>query len=55
MLKPSRQDREQRFIQRARQKYGEQYDYSEVKYVNLTTQVKVICPKHGIFPYKSNL
>ncbi|MHA7232076.1 hypothetical protein ACVT98_26415 (plasmid) [Vibrio campbellii] len=47
MLKPSRQDREQQFIQRARQKYGNQYDYSEVKYVNLTTQVKVICPKHS--------
>lgn len=49
MLKPSRQVREQRFLQRVRQKYGEQYDYSEVKYVNLTTQVKVICPKHGAF------
>ncbi|MGR5160073.1 hypothetical protein [Vibrio owensii] len=49
MLKPPRQEREQRFLQRARQKYGAQYDYSEVKYVNLTTQVKVICPKHGPF------
>ena len=49
MLKPSRQERELRFLQRARQKYGNQYDYSEVKYVNQTTQVKVICPKHGDF------
>ncbi|HHP0494772.1 TPA: hypothetical protein ACRZ2U_005596, partial [Vibrio harveyi] len=49
MLKPSQQEREQRFLQRAKQKYGDQYDYSEVKYVNLTTLVKVICPKHGAF------
>ncbi|WP_045410171.1 DUF723 domain-containing protein [Vibrio jasicida] len=49
MLKPSRQDRELHFIQKAKEKYGEQYDYSEVKYVNLTTQVKVICPTHGAF------
>ena len=49
MLKPSRQKREQRFLQRAKLKYGDQYDYSEVKYVNQTTQVKVICPKHGAF------
>ncbi|TOG90752.1 DUF723 domain-containing protein [Vibrio parahaemolyticus] len=49
MLKPSQQEREQRFIQRAKQKYAEPYDYSEVKYVNQTTQVKVICPKHGAF------
>ena len=49
MLKPSRQKREQRFLQRAKLKYDDQYDYSEVKYVNQTTQVKVICPKHGAF------
>ncbi|EOA8958817.1 hypothetical protein ACIMS1_004502 [Vibrio harveyi] len=49
MLKLSRQERELHFLQRARQKYGEQYDYSEVKYVNLQTQIKVKCFTHGIF------
>lgn len=28
---------------------GELYDYSEVEYVNSTTKVKIICPKHGPF------
>lgn len=39
----------QRFLQRARQQYRDQYDYSEMKYVNLTTHVKVISHKHGAF------
>ena len=26
-----------------------EYDYSQVKYVNATTPIDVICPKHGIF------
>ena len=49
MLKLSQQDRELHFIQKTKEKYGEQYNYSEVKYVNLITQVKVICPTHGAF------
>ena len=49
MLKPSQQDREQHFIEKAKQKYSDQYDYSEVTYVNQTTYVKILCPKHGVF------
>lgn len=49
MLKLSREDRELYFIQKAKDKFGEQYDYSEVKYVNQSTKVKLICAKHGAF------
>jgi hypothetical protein len=37
------------FIEKARLKHGDKYDYSEVKYVNNHTKVCIICPKHGPF------
>lgn len=37
------------FVEDARKVHGNKYDYSEVKYVNNLTKVKIICPKHGIF------
>ena len=37
------------FIQRARQKHGDKYDYSKVEYYNTVTPVTIICPKHGEF------
>lgn len=36
-------------IQRFRVVHGDKYDYSKVGYVNNTTKVKIICPKHGEF------
>ena len=39
----------QQFIEEARKIYGDQYDYSLVKYVHSDTPVKIICPKHGVF------
>ena len=41
--------REKEFIKNAIIKYGNFYDYSNVKYVNNTTPVEITCPKHGIF------
>ena len=38
-----------KFIERAREKYGNKYDYSRVHYVNNSTKVSIICPKHGVF------
>ncbi|GGA12150.1 hypothetical protein [Okeania sp. KiyG1] len=29
--------------------HGDYYDYSKVEYVNTSTKIKVICPKHGLF------
>lgn len=37
------------FIEKARNVHGDKYDYSKVVYVNCTTKVCIICPKHGEF------
>lgn len=37
------------FIERAREIHGDKYDYSKVNYVNGTTKICIICPKHGEF------
>lgn len=37
------------FIEEAKRIYGEQYDYSRSEYVNDSTKVCIICPKHGEF------
>jgi hypothetical protein len=37
------------FLHRARQLYGDKYDYSKVQYVNTSTKVCIICPEHGEF------
>lgn len=37
------------FISRARKIHGNKYNYSKVKYINRTTKVCIICPKHGEF------
>jgi hypothetical protein len=37
------------FIQQARKIHGDKYDYSMVEYVNNYSNVKIICPAHGLF------
>ena len=37
------------FIDRAKIKHGDLYDYSLVEYINSSTKVKVKCPIHGVF------
>lgn len=37
------------FIRRAKEVYGNKYDYSKVNYINKTTKVIIICPIHGEF------
>lgn len=37
------------FIQKARAKHGDKYDYSLVNYVNSSDKVTIICPEHGPF------
>lgn len=37
------------FIKRATTKHNNFYDYSKVNFVNMSTKVTVICPKHGEF------
>lgn len=42
------------FIKKAKTLYGEKYDYSKVNYVNNSTKVCIICPKHGEFHIRPN-
>ena len=37
------------FIQKAKEIYGEKYDYSKVEYIDQKTKVCIICPIHGEF------
>ncbi|MCQ2608939.1 MAG: hypothetical protein MJ197_09685, partial [Bacteroidales bacterium] len=37
------------FIEKARRKHGDRYDYRSVKYVNSATKVRIVCPDHGEF------
>ena len=39
----------EKFINRAKTIHGDKYDYSNVKYINITTPVNIICKVHGIF------
>ena len=45
---PKKKTREE-FIQDAREKHGDKYDYSKVEYMNNHTKVCIICPDHGEF------
>ena len=36
-------------IDRANIVHGGKYDYSQIKFVNFHTKVKIICPEHGVF------
>lgn len=42
------------FIKKAKKIHGDKYDYSKVKYLNNSTKVLIICPKHGEFHQKPN-
>ena len=37
------------FIENAKKIHGDRYDYSNGDYVNSTTNIQIICKKHGIF------
>ena len=37
------------FIEKAKRIHNEKYDYSKVKYKNISTKVFIICKKHGVF------
>lgn len=36
------------YVEKLKEKYGDEYDYSITQYVNVKTKIKYICPKHGI-------
>ena len=39
----------EKFIEKARKKYGDRYDYSKVEYKGYNVKVCIICPIHGEF------
>lgn len=41
------------FIERSKKIHGNKYDYSKVHYINKTSKVTIICPKHGEFQQKA--
>lgn len=42
-------DTREAFIEKARKVHGKKYDYTKVDYKNNSTDVTIICPKHGEF------
>lgn len=44
----------EQWIARAKQVHGDKYDYSLTVYVNQRTNVKIICPIHGLFEQKAD-
>lgn len=36
-----------KFLEQAREKHKNKYDYSEIRYKNSHTKIKIICPEHG--------
>ena len=40
---------QEEFLKRMDNIFGDLYDFSESVYINLSTKVKCICPKHGEF------
>ena len=39
------------FIEKSKKVHGDRYDYSLVKYININTKVKIMCPIHGEFEH----
>jgi hypothetical protein len=37
------------FVKKARERHGDKYDYSLVRYVDSQTFVDIVCPAHGVF------
>jgi hypothetical protein len=44
----------ERFINKAKELFGDKFDYSKVKYVNGQAKVSLICPEHGEFEVTPN-
>ena len=45
----NRRNTNEEFIERAKFIHKDKYDYSQTRYVNLTTPIDIICPEHGVF------
>lgn len=43
------------FMEKAKLKHNDKYDYSLVNYINISTKVNIICKEHGIFLQTPNI
>ena len=43
---------QEKFLEKAKAKFGDKFDYSKVDYIDSKTPVCIICPKHGEFLVK---
>jgi len=48
IIMPRKLTKEQ-FIEKAKKVHGNFYDYSKVDYINKSTNIKIVCPNHGLF------
>lgn len=39
----------EKFIEKAKLKHGDRYDYSKVEYINAKTKISIVCTEHGEF------
>lgn len=51
---PGKKFTQEQFISILKNKYGDIFDYSEVKYINMKSEITLICPKHGKFVKKAS-
>ena len=45
----------EKFISESEKIYGDKYDYSLVKYINMRSNIKIICKKHGVFEQRPDI
>ena len=43
------EEKKNRFIKKANEKFNNKFDYSKVEYINSQTKICIICPEHGEF------
>ena len=49
-----RRSNNEEFIEKAKEKHGDKYDYSKVEYISSSEKVIIICKKHGEFLQQPN-
>ncbi|WP_270052202.1 DUF723 domain-containing protein [Vibrio owensii] len=50
----NREELKQAFLEKAKEKYGDLYDYSIMQYENKRTKISILCPRHGEFEMTPN-
>lgn len=41
-------DKSTKFINKAKEKFGDRYDYQHINYINSSTKIKIVCKEHKI-------